>query len=166
MPRLLTYISIEADVPSDDEIIEIVSSEVQQPEINKSPRNLGLGNGTCEGYTMQLPGGQSPHGMYPFTLHDLHSLPWNYAVFNGILILFACGCRGLQAGFMGTCKSCRDLGKDKVLEGIKIRMESGIAENTTFAYHSINGLIQLLNRKNERIEFHRLHGLNPRRSLL
>lgn len=48
-PKITTaparIISIDADFPSDDEIIEIVSSEVQQREINKSPGTSGLRNG-------------------------------------------------------------------------------------------------------------------------
>ena len=155
----------EADVPSDDEIIEIMSPAAQKPQV-KAPLNPVLRNGFCEGHTVKLSNGQSPHGSYPFALHDRFSLPWNYAVLNGVLILFSRGCRRLQGSVTRTCQPCQDLRNNKFLEGIVMRIEYGIAENTPFAFHGINGLIELLNRKNEHIEFHRLRGLNQARNLL
>src|SRR5271168_2543439 len=42
-------------------------------------------------YTMQLSSAQSPHSTYPFMLHDRFSLPWNYAIWNGVFDpLFLC----------------------------------------------------------------------------
>ena len=35
-----------------------------------------------------------------------------------------------------------------------------------FAYHGFRGLIEMLHRKNQRIEFYRLQGLNQARKLL
>lgn len=45
-------------------------------------------------------------------------------------------------------------------------MEIGIHENTGFAYHGFGGLQQILHRKNQRIEFYKLQGLNQARKLL
>lgn len=45
-------------------------------------------------------------------------------------------------------------------------MEHGVHENAPFVYHGIDGLIQLLQRKNDQIDFYRLKGLNQARSLL
>ena len=120
----------------------------------------------CKGYELHIPGRQSPHQAYPFGLHDLLSLPWDYAVRNGVMTLFARGCRGLSNGAKSSCQACRNLRKNEILAGIIDRIEHGIHENTNFLYHGIDGLIQLLLRKNERIEFHRLRGLNHARNLL
>ena len=43
----------------------------------------------CEGYALALPDGQSPHDFYPFALHSLLKLPWNYSVHNDQIALFA-----------------------------------------------------------------------------
>ena len=43
----------------------------------------------CEGYTLASPDGQSPHDSYPFALHSLLKLPWNYSVCNDQITLFA-----------------------------------------------------------------------------
>jgi hypothetical protein len=52
------------------------------------------------------------------------------------------------------------------LQGILTRMENGIHENTGFAYHGFGGLQQMLHRKNQRIKFYKLRGLNQVRKLL
>ena len=39
-------------------------------------------------------------------------------------------------------------------------MDEGVHENATFAYHSFNGLVEILNRKLKKLEFVQLHGLN------
>jgi len=45
-------------------------------------------------------------------------------------------------------------------------MEHGVHENAPFIYHGIDGLIHLLQRKNDQLDFYRLKGLNQARSLL
>ena len=45
-------------------------------------------------------------------------------------------------------------------------MDEGVHENATFAYHSFNGLVEILNRKSKKLEFVQLHGLNQARKLL
>jgi len=45
-------------------------------------------------------------------------------------------------------------------------MKHGVDENAPFVYYGIDGLIRLLQRKNERIDFYQLKGLNQARSLL
>lgn len=91
----------EVDVPSNDEIIEIVLPAVHQPQVDPTFKPV-LRHGSCEGYTVQLSSAQSPHSTYPFALHDRFSLPWNYAIWNGVLILFSRACRGLQGGVTRT----------------------------------------------------------------
>src|SRR5258705_10358414 len=50
----------------------------------------------CNGYTMECLEGKSPHTVYPFALHDTIILPWDYALKNGVMKLFARSCRGLS----------------------------------------------------------------------
>ena len=104
--------------------------------------------------------GQSPHTTYPFALHDAVVLPWDYALKNGVMKLFARGCRGLSEGLDMACQPCQKLIKNEKLENILRRMEEGIHENAGFAYHVFSGLQQMLHHKNQQIKFYRLRGLN------
>jgi len=70
-----------------------------------------------------------------------------------------CRCCGLQGSVMRTCQPCQDLHNNNFLEGIVVRMEHGIAENTPFAFHGINGFIKLLNCKNKCLELNKALGL-------
>ena len=120
----------------------------------------------CEGYAIIFPDGKSPHTAYPFALHDTIILPWDYALKNGMMKLFARSCRGLSGGSGVTCQPCRNLAKNETLESILTRIEGGIHENAGFAYHGFSGLQEILRRKNQLIEFYRLRGLNQAKKLL
>lgn len=122
--------------------------------------------GTCDGYTLTFQNGKSPHTTYPFSLHDTIVLPWDYALKNGVMKLFARGCCGLSEGSSPACRACQQLAKNENLEHILTRMEEGVHENTGFAYHGFSSLQQMLLRKNQQIEFYRLRGLNQARKLL
>lgn len=133
----------------------------------ESPKLLKRSAGECEGYTVTFAEGKSPHTTYPFALHDTISLPWEYALKNGVMKLFARNCRGVSEGFGGTaCQPCQHLIKNDKLRNILGRIEEGIHENTGFAYHGFNSLQQMLHQKNQSIEFYRLRGLNQARKLL
>lgn len=82
------------------------------------------------------------------------------------MALFADRCHGLCTGITNCCQDCRDLRRNERLEEILSRMEHGIYENAPFIYHGIDSLIHLLQRKNERIDFYQLKGLNQAHSLL
>jgi len=118
----------------------------------------------CKGYAVTYPDGKSPHA-YPFALHDTLILPWNYAVMNGVMKLFARSCSGLSQGD-DTCQPCQQLVKNKTLEGIFMWIEDGAHENTGFAYIGFSGLQEMLRRKNRLVEFYHLCGLNQARKLL
>jgi len=121
----------------------------------------------CRGYALIFPGGQSPHDSYPFALHNHLELPWDYTVRNGQMTLFARSCSGLvKKDNDNSCRACQNLLANKMLEGIITRLEEGADENASFAYHGFRCLIEMLHRKNRRIEFHRLRGLNQARKLL
>jgi hypothetical protein len=115
---------------------------------------------------MIFPDGKSPHTAYPFALHDTIILPWDYALKNGKMKLFASGCHGSSERVGTACQPCRQLIKNKTLENILMRMEDGIHENAGFAYHGFSGLQEILRRKSQQTEFYRLHGLNQARKLL
>ncbi|KAF8173473.1 hypothetical protein BJ912DRAFT_1024864 [Pholiota molesta] len=146
-------------VESDDEI-EVIE---QPPRLRKTKISVDL----CKGYKMVLPDGMSPYTSYPFALHDILSIPWvPQASCEGNLILRARMCSEWIAKGTTMCQSCQQIGSMSTLDGILTRLESGVHENATFAYHGISGLQELLRRKNELIEFYRLRGLNQARKLL
>jgi hypothetical protein len=57
----------------------------------------------CEGYTLIFPAGKTSHTAYPFALHDTIILPWDFALKNGVMKLFARSCHGLSEG---SCQPC------------------------------------------------------------
>jgi len=85
--------------------------------------------------------------------------PNTYIKISYHLKFSSCRCCGLQGSVMRTCQPCQDLHNNKFLEGIVVRMEHGIAENTPFEFHGINGLIKLLNCKNKCLELNKALGL-------
>lgn len=124
-------------------------------------------NTACQGYVLQFPEGQSPHSAYPFGLHDIRTLPWNYSVHNGVMTLHACGCSGCGIDAVTrSCKECQQLDKNPSLEGIRTRFKEGVHENAQYAYHGTAGYQQLLRRKDAQNEFYRLRGLNQAKTLL
>ncbi|KAF8161442.1 hypothetical protein B0H34DRAFT_673382 [Crassisporium funariophilum] len=150
-------------VECDDEV------EIVDVRMSKCKRTFGKAKISaleCEGYTLKFPDGTSPHTAYPFALHDTLILPWDYAVKNGVMKLFATTCSGLSKGEGQACQPCRQLIQNKTLEGIFTRIEHGTHKNTAFAYLGISALQELLRRKIRAIEYYRLRGLNQARKLL
>ena len=47
-----------------------------------------------------------------------------------------------------------------------MRMDEGVHENATIAYHSFNGLTKILDHKSKKLDFSQLRGLNQTRKLL
>jgi hypothetical protein len=125
-----------------------------------------LSDGACKGYTLDLPVGKSPYSCYPFALHNTLVLPWDLMVKNGMMMLFARSCSGRIEAGTGSCYACQHLIKNKTLEGILTRIEEGVHENSPFTYHGFSGLQEMFHRKNQRIEFYRMRGLNQARKLL
>lgn len=122
--------------------------------------------GTCKGYALVFPEGKSPYSCYPFALHDTLILPWDFKVQNGMMTLFARNCTGQVAVEASPCQACQRLVKNQTLEGIHTRIDEGVQENSAFAYHGFSGLEVMLQRKNRRIEFYRMRGLNQAKKLL
>jgi hypothetical protein len=125
-----------------------------------------LSGGICEGYKLDFPDGKSAYACYPFALHDVLVLPWDFKVKNGVMTLFARSCSGKVKAGATSCIACQHLVRNVYLEGIITRIKEGVHENTPFAYFGFSGLLELLRRKTRQIEFYRLRGLNQARKLL
>jgi len=102
----------------------------------------------CKGFAPTFPERKSPNSAYPFALHDTLILPWDYALKNGVMSLFAHSCTGLSGEEGQACQPCQQLIKNKTLEGIFNWIENGSHERTGFAYHGFSGLQDMLHRKN------------------
>ena len=157
------HLNVSMPTKQRDEVAIIDVDALAYKDISEQPKPSVR---VCEGYTMTFLDGQLPHTTYPFALHDAVVLPWDYALKNGVIKLFACGCRGLSEGLDMACQPCQKLIKNEKLENILRQMEEGIHENAGFAYHGFSGLQWMLHRKNQQIEFYQLRGLNQARKLL
>ena len=113
-----------------------------------------------------LPDGKSAYSCYPFVLHDTLVLPWDFKVQNGVMTLFTQSCSGWAEVRAGSCRACQRLVKNKILEGVLMRSEEGVHENSGLTYHGFNGIQEMFHRKNQWIEFYRMRGLNQAKKLL
>ncbi|KAG5634895.1 hypothetical protein H0H81_000401 [Sphagnurus paluster] len=164
IPALDGPIPTNVPVMTCDKEIEIVDVDMfEYKDTVKKPKKSAT---ACKGFTLDFPDGKSPHTAYPFALHDTLVLPWDYAVKNNVMSLFATSCSGLSEGGGKPCQSCRQLIKNKTLEGIVGRVEDGTHESMAFAYLGIGALQEMLHRKTRAIEYYRLRGLNQARKLL
>jgi hypothetical protein len=50
------------------------------------------------------------------------------------------------------CRPCRELVLNTILGGIPERIKKGVHENTPLAFQPIEGLIELLRRKNQALD--------------
>lgn len=153
---------------NEDEIVEINSFEFEDTLQKSDQLRMATSSSRCHGYAVILPNGHSPYVSYPFALHDTLSLPWVPQITpDGSLKLVAQKCSGTTTHTDNKCcDSCQNLSFSTALEGILTRIESGVHENSGFAYHSFSGLHDMLKRKNMQVEFYRLRGLNQARKLL
>ncbi|KAJ7671994.1 hypothetical protein B0H17DRAFT_1335340 [Mycena rosella] len=110
---------------------------------------------------LPCPGLVLPPGLdYPFGLHQILTVPWGFEYANGVLTLRSPSCQKIATHPQSSCRSCADLVEESTLGGIMDRAKDGVHENANFAYHGVSGLIQILRRKNQRIQELRLHGLS------
>lgn len=58
-------------------------------EFEDTLQEKSMSDGTCKGYTLDLPVGKSPYSCYPFALHNTLVFPWDLMVKNGVMMLFA-----------------------------------------------------------------------------
>lgn len=119
----------------------------------------------CIGIEFVAPGNQSATMAYPFSLHEVLILPWDYERRNGTLWLRSHGCSG-RAGINGPCASCEGLPGDRKLDGILQRAENGVHENARLHYHGFGSLMQIHHRKTDAIDRLRLQRLNEARHIV
>jgi hypothetical protein len=117
----------------------------------------------CEGFLLRFPPGQSSFGDYPIGLHMKQSLPFEIASIpaNGTtMILRSVTCSGLAS-----CTSCTELSENCHVKGIMKRMETGVREGSNLPYYGINGLYEIIHRKDTQIDNLRLGKLTTARVL-
>jgi len=105
----------------------------------------------CPGYKLYFPPGQQAYTSYPFALHTVLLLPWDYSGRRDGLFLISHLCSGI-VGRSGWCKQCDDLGNSEYLQKIVARFTDGIHENTPAVFHGIGGLIDIVHRKTQSID--------------
>ena len=118
----------------------------------------------CPGYKLPFPPSQQAHTSYPFGLHTLLSLPWDYSARREGFFLTSHSCAGETEG-NGPCRTCAGLGQNKYVQSIITRYTDGIHENAPLVYHGIGGLIDVVHRKSSAIDRLRLRRLNDMRKL-
>jgi len=119
----------------------------------------------CPGYQLHFPQGQQAHTSYPFALHTILPLTWEYSARRDGFFLIAHSCTGI-AGGNGWCKGCGDLVNNDYLQKILARVSNGIHENTPLAFHGVGGLIDIVHRKMQTIDGLRLRCLNDFKKLV
>jgi hypothetical protein len=102
--------------------------------------------------------------LYPFGLHTLLLLPWDYSTCREGFFLTSHLCAGKAEG-NGPCCTCAGLGQNKYVQKIITRYTDGIHENTPLVYHGVGGLIDVVHRKLSAIDRLRLHWLNDMQKL-
>jgi hypothetical protein len=104
----------------------------------------------CLGYQLTFPSSQHAHTSYPFSLHSLIPLPWDYCTCRDGFFVVSHLCTGMVKGVVGAdgqCKACDNLRKHDILEKIITRFTYGIHQNAPLAFHGIGGLIDVACRK-------------------
>ncbi|TFY53533.1 hypothetical protein EVG20_g10072 [Dentipellis fragilis] len=119
----------------------------------------------CAGHIITFPPSRSPNANYPFMLHDVRALPWDYELRNGIFVVRSRTCSRF-ASTSGMCKPCIALKTNSMLNGIIDRMKNGVHQNAPYAYHGLGGLIEVARRKNNVIDTYRLQRLNNARKIV
>ncbi|KAF8170592.1 hypothetical protein BJ912DRAFT_1025317 [Pholiota molesta] len=149
-------------------VVETIDLEAFEFEDTLQKTRLPDTHTVCSGYTLVFPNGQSPYTAYTFALHDTLTIPWvPHITPTRTMTLFSRSCcQHVEDHGPKTCNTCQQLAHNSTLEGIRTRMEKGVHQNSTFAYHGIGGLQEMLRRKNQQIEFYNLHSLNQARKLL
>lgn len=119
----------------------------------------------CRGYQLHFPLGQHAHTSYPFALHTILPLTWDYSSSSRGFFLIAQLCTGI-AGRSGRCEHCDALENNQYIRKIVARITNGVHENAPLVYHGIGGLIETVRRKTKMNNILRLHRLNDLRNLI
>ena len=136
---------------------------VDSPGVEERPEAPKMLVTACKGY---IPDGKSPHTTYPFALHNMLILLWDYMIWNGEMVLFLTSCTGIEEGKVQSCQPCQQLHRNKTLEKIVSWIKDGVHENTNFAYLGFSGLQEIFQQKNQQIEFYQFCRLNQAKQLI
>jgi hypothetical protein len=118
----------------------------------------------CSGYRLRFPLGQQAYTSYPFGLHTLLSLPWDYSTCHKGFFLTSHLCAGKAKG-NGPCHMCTGLGQNKNIQKIMTQYTDGIHKNSPLVYHGIGGLIDIVHWKSSEVDHLRLRQLNDMQKL-
>ncbi|KAJ6541961.1 hypothetical protein B0H10DRAFT_2244898 [Mycena sp. CBHHK59/15] len=149
------------DIDADAEI------NAEKPEITIETPRPSKKALPCGGFVFPFSGpGKTASSDYPYALHDTLQLPWTYSSSaDGTLTLRSIACSKIRAKGRSNCRACTDFSKDSILEGILDRAKHRVHEKANYAYQSFSGLIELLRRKNKRIEEMKMRGFNAARRI-
>ncbi|KAG7091383.1 hypothetical protein E1B28_010421 [Marasmius oreades] len=133
-------------------------------------------NGPCQGFRPKLPSGKAPEDIYPFFLHRTTSLPWDYAVKRGVLVLHhhqcevtwieTCDSDESDPAIRRSCRYCSNLPEDNTLAGILRRFETGVPLCTEYKYHGFEGILEIARRWHEKAQTKWLGELNMARNII
>ena len=99
---------LAVSVAEDEEIIDVDTFEYKDTIEKPKPSAPA-----CKGFLLIFPETKSPNTAYPFAHHDTLILPWDYALKNGVMSLFARSCTGLSGGDGRACQPCQELIKER-----------------------------------------------------
>lgn len=147
----------------EDEIVEISSFEYE--DTIKSANQSSFGTQRCGGYALLLPGGKTAVGKYPYLQYE-GDMPWEVRIRKGMVYIISEQCTGIAPDSSTACDPCQSLQNSKALERINVRMANSASDYTPLQYLGFDDLRAKIHRKNERIEYLRLMGLNQAKKLL
>ena len=67
----------------------------------------------CDGYQLTFLEGKSPYSAYPFSLNNIHPLPWKITLLNEVMTIFLHHCTGQADAEAMCCLSCQQLSENK-----------------------------------------------------
>ena len=138
-------------ISDDNEIHEIPSlQQGKQPHkprlaevsIRTDRQNSDAHTKLCAGYHLSFPKGQQAHTSYPFALHTLMSLPWDYSTRKDAFVLMSHLCLD-KAEVNGRCWACDNLGNNETLKKIISRYTNGIHEIRSWSTMALLGSLML-----------------------
>ncbi|KAJ7246639.1 hypothetical protein C8J57DRAFT_1081377 [Mycena rebaudengoi] len=109
-----------------------------------------------QGLELIFPPTQNQHIAYPFAIHSIMQLPWNYYSEGDHFFLRATFCSKHDPPGSNRCQPCDNLRSDTTLDGIRNRIINGVNENSPLFWFPIGGLITRVRRKNDQIQALRL----------
>ncbi|KZS87177.1 hypothetical protein SISNIDRAFT_399353, partial [Sistotremastrum niveocremeum HHB9708] len=97
----------------------------------------------CPGLMLIFEPGHHPLLSYPWILHFKINPPWSTLVEDSIMFIRSRTCLDRVVGDAECCRSCADLMKTDVLQGILSRDKNGVHENSPHHFQPISGLLAI-----------------------